>query len=79
MHIVNEGALYSDRSKLSVAFYSRAQCIRGNTVGIVYAVPNKLYHHVTPVSLVYTVDGYLFCLNLSSLHALDILYMLAPH
>ena len=32
MRIVNEGALYSDRSKLSVAYYLRARCIRGNTV-----------------------------------------------
>ena len=34
MRVVNEGALYSDWSKLSVAFYLRARCIRGNTVYI---------------------------------------------
>ena len=32
MSVVNEGALYSDQSKLSVAFYVRACSIRGNTV-----------------------------------------------
>ena len=32
MHVVNEGALYSDRSKLSVAFYLRARSIRGRGV-----------------------------------------------
>ena len=30
--IVNEGTLYSDRSKLSVAFYLRARSIRGRSV-----------------------------------------------
>ena len=48
MRIVNEGALYSDRSKLSVAFYLRAQCIRGNMLFFVVVLlvagvdPNRL-------------------------------------
>ena len=32
MRVVNEGALYSDQSKLSVAFYLRARSIRGRGV-----------------------------------------------
>ena len=32
MHVVNEGALYSVWSKLSVAFYLRARSIRGRGV-----------------------------------------------
>ena len=32
MRVVNEGALYSDRSKLSVAFYLRARSTQGHGV-----------------------------------------------
>ena len=32
MRVVNEGALYSDRSKLSVAFYLMARSIQGRGV-----------------------------------------------
>ena len=39
MHVVNEGALHSDRSKISVAFYLRARSIRGRVLfqGAVYS------------------------------------------
>ena len=43
---------------------------------MVYAISTELYQHVTPVSLVYTVDGYLFGLNLSYMHLIDYLYWL---
>ena len=43
MRIVNEGALYSDRSKLSVAFYLRARSIRGR--GVFEEIRYLIIHH----------------------------------
>ena len=37
----------------------------------VYAVSTEHYQHVTLVAQVYTVDGYLFCLNLSYMHLIN--------
>ena len=46
MLIVNEGALYSDQSKLSVAFYLRAHSIQGRGV---FEKIRYLSHRYQPV------------------------------
>ena len=54
MRIVNEGALYSDQSKLSVVFYLRAHSIQGNTVYTFFVrVKNELCDYVIIYLLVF--------------------------
>ena len=76
MRIVNEGALYSDRSKLSVDFYLRARSIRGRSVfeEIRYICAQK---ELSNGNLIVEID--FFTSQATSYAAVSLIRTICPH